>query len=150
MKIRFRIDGACGPYQTVPFQFKRALVSRIKIMSDLDITERRLPQDGKIQLKKFGGKDIELRVATFPVSSGMEDVVLRILASGEKALKLDEMGFSERNLDKLEKIVEMPYGIVLVVGPTGSGKTTTLHSAVGHINTPERKIWTAEDPVETT
>jgi len=150
MKIRFRIDGACGPYQTVPFQFKRALVSRIKIMSDLDITERRLPQDGKIQLKKFGGKDIELRVATFPVSSGMEDVVLRILASGDKTLKLDEMGFSERNQDTLEKIVQMPYGIALVVGPTGSGKTTTLHSAVGHINTPERKIWTAEDPVEIT
>lgn len=149
MKIRFRIDGACSVYQSVPYQYKKALVSRIKIMSDLDITERRLPQDGKIQFKKFGGRDIELRVATFPVSSGLEDVVMRILASG-KALTLDDMGFSERNQNTFERILEMPYGIALVVGPTGSGKTTTLHSAVGYINTPERKIWTAEDPVEIT
>jgi len=149
MKIRFRIDGACTVYQSVPYQYKKALVSRIKIMSDLDITERRLPQDGKIQFKKYGGRDIELRVATFPVSSGLEDVVMRILASGE-ALTLDDMGFSERNQTTFERILEMPYGIALVVGPTGSGKTTTLHSAVGYINTPERKIWTAEDPVEIT
>ena len=149
MEIRFRIDGVCAQYQTVPYNFKRALVSRIKIMSDLDITERRLPQDGKIQFKKFGGRDIELRVATLPTQGGLEDVVMRILASGEP-MPLEAMGFSQRNEEVFKKIVELPYGIVLVVGPTGSGKTTTLHSALKHINTPERKIWTAEDPVEIT
>ena len=149
MEIRFRIDGTCTRYQTVPFQFKRALVSRIKIMSDLDITERRLPQDGKIQFKKYGGRDIELRVATLPTTGGLEDVVMRILGSGEP-ISLDNMKFSKRNQEIFEKIVQLPYGIVLVVGPTGSGKTTTLHSGLKFINTPERKIWTAEDPVEIT
>ena len=149
MEIRFRIDGTCARYQTVPYQFKRALVSRIKIMSDLDITERRLPQDGKIQFKKFGGRDIELRVATLPTAGGLEDVVMRILGSGEP-ISLDAMGFLERNKEVFEKIIQLPYGIVLVVGPTGSGKTTTLHSGLKFINTPERKIWTAEDPVEIT
>lgn len=149
MEIRFRIDGTCTRYQTVPYQFKRALVSRIKIMSDLDITERRLPQDGKIKFKKFGGRDIELRVATLPTAGGLEDVVMRILGSGEP-ISLDDMGFLERNKEVFERIVQLPYGIVLVVGPTGSGKTTTLHSGLKFINTPERKIWTAEDPVEIT
>jgi type II secretory ATPase GspE/PulE/Tfp pilus assembly ATPase PilB-like protein len=149
MEIRFRIDGACGRYQTVPYQYKRAVVSRLKIMADLDIAERRLPQDGKIQFKKFGGKDIELRVATLPTAGGLEDVVLRILSSGEP-IPLDKMGFSEPNLQLFKRIIEIPYGIVLVVGPTGSGKTTTLHSALAVINRPERKIWTAEDPVEIT
>ena len=149
MEIRFRIDGTCSRYQTVPYQFKRALVSRIKIMSDLDITERRLPQDGKIQFKKFGGRDIELRVATLPTAGGLEDVVMRILGGGDP-ISLDAMGFLERNKEVFEKIIQLPYGIVLVVGPTGSGKTTTLHSGLKFINTPERKIWTAEDPVEIT
>jgi len=149
MEIRFRIDGTCVRYQTVPYQFKRALVSRLKIMSDLDITERRMPQDGKIQFKKFGGRDIELRVATLPTAGGLEDVVMRILGSGEP-ISLDDMGFLERNKEVFEKIIQLPYGIVLVVGPTGSGKTTTLHSGLKYINTPERKIWTAEDPVEIT
>lgn len=149
MEIRFRIDGACQRYQTVPPQFKRALVSRIKIMADLDITERRLPQDGKIQFKKYGGRDFELRVATLPTQGGLEDIVMRILASGDP-IPLDDMGFSKRNAEVFKEIIELPYGIVLVVGPTGSGKTTTLHSALKHINTPERKIWTAEDPVEIT
>ncbi|MDA2937838.1 GspE/PulE family protein [Acidobacteria bacterium AH-259-A15] len=149
MEIRFRIDGICNNYQTVPYHFKRALVSRIKIMSDLDIAERRLPQDGKIQFKKFGGRDIELRVATLPTQGGLEDVVMRILTSGEP-MPLDAMGFIERNNKIFKKIMQFPYGIVLVVGPTGSGKTTTLHSALRSINTPERKIWTAEDPVEIT
>ena len=149
MEIRFRLDGACQRYQTVPPQYKRALVSRIKIMSELDITERRLPQDGKIQFKKFGGRDIELRVATLPTQGGLEDIVMRILASGDP-IPLGKMGFSKRNDEVFKKVVELPYGIVLVVGPTGSGKTTTLHSALKHINTTERKIWTAEDPVEIT
>ena len=149
MEIRFRLDGACQRYQTVPPQYKRALVSRIKIMAELDITERRLPQDGKIQFKKFGGRDIELRVATLPTQGGLEDIVMRILASGDP-IPLDNMGFSKRNDEVFKKVIELPYGIILVVGPTGSGKTTTLHSALKHINTPERKIWTAEDPVEIT
>ncbi|MBI3325732.1 MAG: type II/IV secretion system protein, partial [Nitrospinae bacterium] len=149
LEVRLRIDGRCVPYQTVPYQFKRAVVSRMKIMADLDIAERRLPQDGKIQFKKFGGKDFELRVATLPTQGGLEDVVLRILASGEP-IPLDKMGFSERNLTLFKKLVETPYGITLVVGPTGSGKTTTLHSALAYINKPDKKIWTAEDPVEIT
>ena len=118
-------------------------------MADLDIAERRLPQDGKIQFKKFGGKDFELRVATLPTQGQLEDVVMRILASGEP-LPLEKMGFSERNLALFQKLVDMPYGIILVVGPTGSGKTTTLHSALKYINKPDVKIWTAEDPVEIT
>jgi type II secretory ATPase GspE/PulE/Tfp pilus assembly ATPase PilB-like protein len=149
MEIRFRLDGACQHYQTVPPQFKRALVSRFKIMAELDITERRLPQDGKIQFKRFGGRDIELRVATLPTQGGLEDIVMRILASGDP-IPLGKMGFSQRNDEVFKKTIELPYGIVLVVGPTGSGKTTTLHSALKHINTTERKIWTAEDPVEIT
>jgi type II secretory ATPase GspE/PulE/Tfp pilus assembly ATPase PilB-like protein len=149
MDIRYRVDGACSFYQTVPYQYKRAVVSRIKIMADLDIAERRLPQDGKIQFKKFGGVPIELRVATLPTAAGLEDVVLRILASGEP-IPLDKMGFSDSNLELFKSQIEMPYGIIMVVGPTGSGKTTTLHSALSHINEPMRKIWTAEDPVEIT
>jgi type II secretory ATPase GspE/PulE/Tfp pilus assembly ATPase PilB-like protein len=149
MQIRYRVDGSCSSYQTVPYQYKRAVVSRLKIMSDLDIAERRLPQDGKIQFKKFGGLNIELRVATLPTAGVLEDVVLRILASGEP-IPLDNMGFTERNIELFKRIIETPYGIVLVVGPTGSGKTTTLHSGLAHINRPERKIWTAEDPVEIT
>ena len=149
MDIRFRLDGVCAPYQNVPYQYKRALISRIKIMADLDITERRLPQDGKIKFKKFGGRDIELRVATLPTAGGLEDMVMRILAAGEP-LPLEKMKFSQRNLEVFHKIVELPYGLILVVGPTGSGKTTTLHSALKYINKPERKIWTAEDPVEIT
>lgn len=149
MDIRFRLDGVCAPYQNVPYQYKRALISRIKIMADLDITERRLPQDGKIKFKKYGGRDIELRVATLPTAGGLEDVVMRILAVGEP-LPLEKMKFSQRNLEVFHKIVELPYGLILVVGPTGSGKTTTLHSALKFINKPERKIWTAEDPVEIT
>jgi type II secretory ATPase GspE/PulE/Tfp pilus assembly ATPase PilB-like protein len=118
-------------------------------MASLDIAERRKPQDGKIKFKVGGGKEIELRVATVPTAGYNEDVVMRILAASEP-LPLDKMGFSERNLRELQKIAEKPYGIILCVGPTGSGKTTTLHATLGYINTPERKIWTAEDPVEIT
>jgi type II secretory ATPase GspE/PulE/Tfp pilus assembly ATPase PilB-like protein len=148
-EVRLRIDGSCMVYQTVPYHFKNAIVSRLKIMADLDIAEKRKPQDGKIKFKKFGGKDLELRMATIPTQGGLEDVVLRLLASGEP-IPLSKMGFSKRNYDEFVKCISMPYGIALVCGPTGSGKTTTLHSALSYINKPERKIWTAEDPVEIT
>jgi type II secretory ATPase GspE/PulE/Tfp pilus assembly ATPase PilB-like protein len=148
-QIRFRIDGVCYKYQTIPYHYRRALCSRIKIMSDLDISERRKPQDGKIKFKKFSPLDIELRVATIPMVGGEEDVVMRILASGG-LIALDAMGMSERDYELLLSMISKPYGIVLVVGPTGSGKTNTLHSALAHINKPETKILTAEDPVEIT
>ncbi|NLA75205.1 MAG: GspE/PulE family protein, partial [Deltaproteobacteria bacterium] len=148
-EIRFRIDGSCEKYQTIPYHYKRAIVSRIKIMSELDISERRKPQDGKIKFKKYAPLDIELRVATIPTVGGEEDVVMRILTAGEP-VPLDAMGLSERNYKLFTHLISQPHGIVLVVGPTGSGKTTTLHAALSHINKPDTKIWTAEDPVEIT
>ena len=148
-QVRIRVDGSCTVYQTIPFSYKNAVVSRIKIMSDLDIAERRLPQDGKIKFKKYGGKDIELRVATIPTQGGLEDVVMRILAAGEP-IPLVKMGFSKRNYKNFISVVTKPYGLIFVCGPTGSGKTTTLHSALSFINKTETKIWTAEDPVEIT
>jgi type II secretory ATPase GspE/PulE/Tfp pilus assembly ATPase PilB-like protein len=148
-QVRIRVDGACTIYQQIPFQYKNAVVSRIKIMSDLDIAERRLPQDGKIKFKKYGGKDIELRVATIPTQGGLEDIVMRILAAGEP-IPLDKMGFSTKNFENFISVITQPYGIIFVCGPTGSGKTTTLHSALSYINKTETKIWTAEDPVEIT
>jgi type II secretory ATPase GspE/PulE/Tfp pilus assembly ATPase PilB-like protein len=117
-------------------------------MSKLDIAERRIPQDGKIMMK-YGNSKIELRVAICPTVGGNEDVVMRILAAS-KPLPLEKMSFSERDEKLVKSSVAKSYGLVLVVGPTGSGKTTTLHSALGHINTPKKKIWTAEDPVEIT
>jgi type II secretory ATPase GspE/PulE/Tfp pilus assembly ATPase PilB-like protein len=126
-----------------------AIVSRLKILADLDIAERRRPQDGKITLKRKGIQEFELRISTMPTVGRFEDAVLRILTSSG-TLKLDEIGLNERNLSVLEKIIVRPYGLILCVGPTGSGKTTTLHSALAHINTPGVKIWTAEDPVEIT
>src|SRR5437016_9551154 len=146
--IRLRIDGDCQKFMEVPGAHRNALVQRLKIMAKLDISERRKPQDGKIRFKHSKGV-IELRVATIPTANQNEDVVMRILA-GSKPLPLDKMGFSERNLAKFKEIVQKPYGICLCVGPTGSGKTTTLHSALGFINTEDMKIWTAEDPVEIT
>ena len=147
--VRFRVDGDCFEYMKIPQSYRRAIVSRLKIMASLDIAERRKPQDGKIKFKLSETKEIELRVATLPTSGYNEDVVMRILAASEP-LPLDKMGFSERNLRVLKEISEKPYGIILCVGPTGSGKTTTLHSVLGNINTPDIKIWTAEDPVEIT
>ncbi|MCK4908861.1 MAG: Flp pilus assembly complex ATPase component TadA, partial [Planctomycetes bacterium] len=147
--VRFRVDGQCSQVMKVPRHYKNALSSRIKIMSNLDIAEKRMPQDGKIKFKHFGRLDIELRVAVIPTVGGNEDIVLRILSSS-KAIPLDKLGMSEENLSGFKEILAKPYGICLVVGPTGSGKTTTLHSALGYINTPERKIWTVEDPVEIT
>lgn len=148
--VRTRIDGRCKVYQRIPYKYKYAIPSRIKIMCGLDISERRKPQDGKIDFKKFGPLDVELRVATVPTAGQLEDVVMRVLASGEAALPYDKLGLTERNSKVLMECINQPYGLVLVVGPTGSGKTTTLHSAISVINTPETKIWTAEDPVEIT
>jgi len=146
--VRFRVDGECIRYQQVPPAFRAPLVARLKIMARLDISERRKPQDGKIQLR-VKGERVELRVATLPTVNDNEDVVLRILAAS-KPLPLEKMGLSPRNLGELSQLVKKPYGLVLCVGPTGSGKTTTLHSALGSINTADTKIWTAEDPVEIT
>ena len=149
VEIRYRVDGECMLYQTLPYNYRAAIVSRIKIMSNLDITVKRLPQDGKIKFRRAGGEEIELRVATIPTQGGVEDVVMRILAKGT-TMPLEEMGLLNRNYKGLINICEKPYGLILCVGPTGSGKTTTLHAALHHINTPDKKIWTAEDPVEIT
>ncbi|WP_395699861.1 GspE/PulE family protein [Aquabacterium sp.] len=150
VRIRFRRDGRLKPYLELPPGYRTALVARLKIMCDLDISERRKPQDGKISFGRFmQGQTLELRVATIPTANNHEDVVLRLLASA-RALPLDDMGLAPAVLRALKEVVERPYGLVLCVGPTGSGKTTTLHAALAHINTPERKIWTAEDPVEIT
>ena len=149
VNVRIRIDGRCKIYQRIPYKYKYAITSRLKIMAGLDIAERRKPQDGKIDFKKFGPIDVELRVATLPTAGQLEDVVLRILASGEP-IPFDNLGLTERNRRVFDENIVKPYGLILVVGPTGSGKTTTLHSAVSRINVPETKIWTAEDPVEIT
>ena len=148
-EIRFRKDGALQPYISVPASYRNAIVARLKIMCDLDISEKRKPQDGKIKFKKFGPLDIELRVATIPSQGSVEDIVMRILAAGEP-IPLDKLGLSARNLKTLKDTVSKPYGLFFCCGPTGSGKTTTLHSVLGHLNTPDTKIWTAEDPVEIT
>src|SRR5690606_11525944 len=121
--------------------YRNALTARIKIMCDLDISERRKPQAGKIKFKKFGPLDIELRVATIPTAGGMEDVIMRILAAG-KPIPLDKLGLSDHNLRKIKELTAKPYGPFFVCGPAGSGKTATLHAALGHINTPETKVWT--------
>ncbi len=147
--IRFRIDGSLVPYVEVPAHFRQAMVTRLKIMCDLDISERRKPQDGKIKFKKYGPLDIELRVATIPSAGGVEDVVMRILAAGEP-IPLEKLGLTTHNKQRLEATVSKPYGLFYVCGPTGSGKTTTLHSILKFLNTPDTKIWTAEDPVEIT
>jgi type II secretory ATPase GspE/PulE/Tfp pilus assembly ATPase PilB-like protein len=147
--IRFRVDGSLQPYIEVPAHFRQAMVTRLKIMCDLDISERRKPQDGKIKFKKYGPVDIELRVATIPTAGGVEDVVMRILAGGEP-IPMDKLGLTAHNMARVIQTVEKPYGLFYVCGPTGSGKTTTLHSILKHLNTPDTKIWTAEDPVEIT
>lgn len=147
-EVRFRIDGRCVKTLEIPGHHIRAVVSRFKILAHLDISERRKPQDGKIRFKTGKGKVVELRVATIPTAEGNEDVVLRILADSEP-LPLKQI-MPERVFTGFSKVVNRPYGLILVVGPTGSGKTTTLHSAMAMINTPEKKIWTAEDPVEIT
>ncbi len=150
VRIRFRKDGQLRPYLELPHTYRSALIARLKIMCDLDISEKRKPQDGKINFARFvQGVRLELRVATIPTQGNLEDAVLRLLQSS-KPLALDALGLSERNLEQFKVSVRRPYGMLLCVGPTGSGKTTTLHSALGWINTPDRKIWTAEDPIEIT
>ena len=150
VRVRFRKDGVLKPYMELPHTYRSAMIARLKIMCDLDISERRKPQDGKINFGRFvPGQRLELRLVTIPTSNGLEDAVLRLLASA-RAIPLDAAGLSEQNLVRLKTAIERPYGMVLCVGPTGSGKTTTLHAALAHINKPERKIWTAEDPVEIT
>jgi len=147
--VRTRVDGQCSIYQRIPYKYKFAIPSRIKIMAELDIAERRKPQDGKIDFKKFGPLDTELRVATMPTVGGLEDVVLRILTGGDP-LAFKDLGLTDRNQRVFQDALASPHGLLLVVGPTGSGKTTTLHSGLAQINTASRKIWTAEDPVEIT
>ncbi|MBC7963734.1 MAG: Flp pilus assembly complex ATPase component TadA [Steroidobacteraceae bacterium] len=147
--VRLRVDGKCSLYQKLPCKYKYAIPSRIKIMAELDIAERRKPQDGKIDFKKFGPVDVELRVATMPTVGHLEDVVIRLLNIGEP-MRFEQLGLSGRNRMAFKNAIIQPYGLVLVVGPTGSGKTTTLHSAIAVINNPDLKIWTAEDPVEIT
>jgi len=147
--VRFRKDGGLYVYHKFPAQYRNALISRIKVMARLDISERRKPQDGKISFKKFGPANIELRIATLPTANELEDVVMRILTSG-KHIPVNAIGLSTNNRDQLLDAVSKPYGLFLVCGPTGSGKTTTLHSVLGHLNNFERKIWTAEDPIEIT
>jgi type II secretory ATPase GspE/PulE/Tfp pilus assembly ATPase PilB-like protein len=150
IRVRFRKDGVLRTYLELPANYRNALIARTKIMCDLDISERRKPQDGKINFAKFSPQHkLELRVATVPTNHGLEDVVMRVLTSA-KPIPIDRLGLSAENLARLKHAIERPYGMVLCVGPTGSGKTTTLHSALSHINVPERKIWTAEDPVEIT
>jgi type II secretory ATPase GspE/PulE/Tfp pilus assembly ATPase PilB-like protein len=148
-EVRFRRDGVLHPYIQVPGSYRNSLAARLKIMCDLDISERRRPQDGKIKFKKFGPLDIELRVATIPTAGGVEDIVMRILAGGEP-IPLDKLGLSKLNIELCKSAIEKPYGLFFVCGPTGSGKTTTLHSVLGYLNKPDTKIWTAEDPVEIT
>lgn len=147
--VRFRVDGTCFTYMRIPAVYRRAIVSRLKIMANLDIAERRKPQDGKIRYKLAKDREIELRVATLPTAGNNEDVVLRLLTAKE-IMPLEAMDFSPETLQTVKELSERPYGIFLCVGPTGSGKTTTLHAVMRHINTDERKIWTAEDPIEIT
>jgi type II secretory ATPase GspE/PulE/Tfp pilus assembly ATPase PilB-like protein len=149
LRIRMRIDGGLVDYTEIPARFVNAVVSRLKIMSNLDISERRKPQDGKIDFSKFAPIKLELRVATVPTNGGMESVILRLLSSSQ-ARKLEAIGLSEDALNTLLRMLKRPHGLMLVCGPTGSGKTTTLHAVIRQINTPDRKIWTAEDPVEIT
>lgn len=147
--VRFRVDGSCSTVMKIPATYRRAVVSRLKIMANMDIAERRKPQDGKIRFRLQGNRDIELRVATLPTSGNDEDIVLRLLTAKEP-MPLDAMEFAPETLNALKAIAEKPHGLILCVGPTGSGKTTTLHAVLRHINTEERKIWTAEDPIEIT
>ena len=147
--IRFRSDGVCYEYIQVPNAMAPAILSRLKIMAELDIAEKRLPQDGKIKVRRKGIQEFELRMSTMPTAGKYEDAVLRVLTR-TGSIRIDDIGLNERNLSLLKKLIARPYGMLLCVGPTGSGKTTTLHAALAHINQPGVKIWTAEDPIEIT
>lgn len=149
LRVRFRKDGVLVNYLDIPARFRAAVISRLKIMSQLDISERRKPQDGKIAFKRFGPLDVELRIATIPTANSLEDVVMRVLAAATPR-PIEQLGFDPESLATVKRLMARPHGLFLVCGPTGSGKTTTLHSLLGHINTPDIKIWTAEDPIEIT
>lgn len=146
-RVRMRIDGVCQDITQIPASHHSAVIARIKIMANLNIAEKRIPQDGKLAFR-MQGKPVEVRVATIPTVAG-EGVVMRILAAGG-AMPMSKMNMRPINLESLQTMVKKPHGILLVVGPTGSGKTTTLHAVLGYLNTPDKKIWTAEDPVEIT
>ncbi len=148
-RIRFRKDGTLVDYLELSSRFRRAVISRIKVMCQLDITERRKPQDGKIDFSRFGPRKVELRVTTVPTKDGLEDVVMRVLAAA-KPVPIEQVGFDAQTLAAMKRLISKPQGLILVCGPTGSGKTTTLHSLLGFLNTSESKIWTAEDPIEIT
>ncbi len=146
LKVRYRIDGVLQEVEAPPSNSTAAVISRIKIMAKLNIAERRLPQDGRIMLR-VQGKELDLRVSTVPTAYG-ESVVMRILDRQSVVLDFDKLGFREPMLGQFVHVLEQPHGIILVTGPTGSGKTTTLYTALSQLNTPERKIITTEDPVE--
>ncbi len=147
LRVRYRIDGVLQPVLKLPVKMKNAITSRIKIMSHLDISERRLPQDGRIKLKLGSDREIDFRVSTLPTIFG-EKVVMRLLDKSNLQLELNKLGFDEKQLLDFLEAIEKPYGMILVTGPTGSGKTTTLYSALSHLNKPGVNIMTAEDPVE--
>lgn len=147
VRVRLRVDGDLIRFIDLPAKVRFALVARLKIMADLDISEHRRPQDGKIDFTRFGGPPLEMRIVTVPTSAGLEDVVLRLLG-GMRPLPLDEVGLSDANLAALRRVMAKPYGLLLICGPTGCGKTTTLHSVMRELNEDKRKIWTAEDPIE--
>src|SRR6516162_390620 len=146
LKVRYRIDGVLHDVETPPRRLTAAIVSRIKIMAKLDIAERRLPQDGRIKLRMMG-KEIDLRVWNVRTLHG-ESVVLRILDRSSIVVNLESLGFPEDTLSEFSQLIQRPYGMILVTGPTGSGKTTTLYGALDKINSPDKKIITIEDPVE--
>ena len=146
VRIRYRIDGQLVERDSPPRRLLGAIVSRIKIMGSIDISEKRRPQDGRIKTR-VGGRDLDLRVSILPTSYG-QAIVLRILDRDNIKIGIRNLGFSEENYRIFQNIIRRPNGIFLVTGPTGSGKTTTLYSALGELNRPDRKIITAEDPVE--
>ena len=150
VRVRFRIDGILQPVMSPPMKLRDAIISRVKIMAKLDISEKRLPQDGRIMIKyrKEGKiKDLDFRVSTIPTLYG-EKIVMRLLDKENLRLDMTKLGFEQESLTKFEKAILRPYGMVLVTGPTGSGKTNTLYSSIARLNTPETNIMTAEDPVE--
>src|SRR5205814_792929 len=141
LRVRFRIDGALYEMMAPPFKFKAAILSRLKIMAELDIAERRVPQDGRIKIKVMN-RTIDLRVSTLPTIFG-EKIVMRILDKGNLNIDLEKLGFEPKSFKDFTSAIANPYGMVLVTGPTGSGKTTTLYSALSRVNTPEVNVMTA-------
>jgi len=146
VRVRYRVDGVLVDAESLPKRLQPAVISRIKIMSKLNIAERRLPQDGRIKLR-VSGRETDLRVSTLPTLYG-ESVVMRILDRGSTLISLEDIGFNENTIEQYKRLIAIPYGMILVTGPTGSGKTTTLYASLSRINSSDRKIITIEDPVE--